>query len=62
VPPVVSAPKGIKFLFARGKRESATAGKIQKNPGKLKFFACGAPLPFGSLLKGLKKLLVLLQR
>ena len=25
-------------------------------------FACGAPLPFGNLLKGLKHLLVLLQK
>jgi hypothetical protein len=25
-------------------------------------FACGAPLPFGNLLKGLKQLLVLLQK
>jgi hypothetical protein len=25
-------------------------------------FACGAPFPFGSLLKGLKQLLVLLQK
>jgi hypothetical protein len=28
--PVVSAPKGIKFLFAMCKRVLATAGKIQK--------------------------------
>jgi hypothetical protein len=52
--PVVSAQKGIKFLFAMCKRVLATAGKIQKNPRKLKCIACGAPLPFGSLLKGLK--------
>jgi hypothetical protein len=25
-------------------------------------FACGAPLPFGNMLKGLKKLLMLLQK
>ncbi len=57
LPPVVFAPKGIKFLFAMYKRVLATAGKLQKNPRKFKCIACGTPLPFGSLMKGLSVLL-----
>jgi hypothetical protein len=40
--------------FCRMQKGISYCLKIQKNPRKQKCIACGAPLPFDSLLKGLK--------